>query len=156
MLLKSLRFKRWRQRWWRQQRKVENLPSALKNERSCGELKPTAIFTRWIPPQKMRWGAAAKGMIRYDGVVRGETSKMSDRAASCFGLCAFMRHINAHKIYRTGHDPTDKFYNFMCIYAHIKFIGAVRSFMWHLCFRINVHKIFYAPLCDFWEAPIII
>jgi hypothetical protein len=24
---------------------------------------------------------------------------MSDRAVSCFSLCAFMRHINAHKIY---------------------------------------------------------
>jgi hypothetical protein len=46
-----------------------------------------------------------------------------------FGLCAFMHRMNAHKIYQIGHDPTDKFYNFMCVYVHIKFIRAVRSFM---------------------------
>jgi hypothetical protein len=47
---------------------------------------------------------------------------MSDRAASSSGLCTFMHCINVHKIYRSGHDPTDKFFNFMHVYACIKFI----------------------------------
>ena len=48
--------------------------------------------------------------------------EMSDRAASSSGLCTFMHCINVHKIYQMGHDPTDKFYNFMHVYACIKFI----------------------------------
>ncbi len=67
----------------------------------------------------------------------------------CIYLC-----INAHKIYRMGHDPTDKFYNFMFIYVHIKFIGPVRSFMQSLCFRINAHKKFMHVYAIFGRHPI--
>jgi hypothetical protein len=42
----------------------------------------------------------------------------------------------------------------MCVYAHIKFIGAVRSFMRSLCCRINAHKIFMRVYATFGRHPL--
>jgi hypothetical protein len=62
--------------------------------------------------------------------------------------------FNAHKIYWMGQDPTDKFYNFMCVYVLIKFIGVARSFMQSLCCCINVHKIFMCVYATFGRHPL--
>jgi hypothetical protein len=96
------------------------------------------LYTYWLnnpvtndrkKSQMMRWGGKCWEQILWSWRSCSEKK---------LGLCAFMRRIKAHKIYRMGHDPTNKFYTFMCVYAHIKFIGAVRSFIWRLCFHMRL------------------
>ncbi len=60
-------------------------------------------------------------VMRYEGDDDGVI--VFERSASNFcDLCSFMQCINVHKIYQMGPDPTDKFFNFMHVYACIKII----------------------------------